>query len=228
MKERKYTYKLDNVRPAKLSKPEIIKCLKEFSRLKNHQQFTMREFDKWEQRPISAQSISAVFGNWTTALRQAGLKSTVNRKKDTVEMVEIFKDAWEHFDAIPSGKQLDEFLKNIAAPYTYRVYCHTFGNISRLVNRIIDHQKGKITDSELTSNYIAKKIREPISPKIRFEVLKRDNNQCVKCGASPKKDKNVELEIDHIIPVAKGGNNDPLNLQTLCHRCNIGKSNRND
>jgi 5-methylcytosine-specific restriction protein A len=228
MKERKYIFKLDNVKPAKLSKPEIIKCLKEFSLLNNHQQFTMREFDKWEQKPISAGSISKIFGDWTSAMRQAGLKSTVNRKKDTVEMVEIFKDAWEHFDAIPSGKQLDMYLKNIAAPYTYRVYCHTFGNIRSLGKRIIDHQEGKISDSELYSKYVAKNIREPISPKMRFEVLKRDNNQCVKCGASPKKDKNVTLEIDHIIPVAKGGKNDLLNFQTLCHRCNIGKSDRHD
>lgn len=48
--------------------------------------------------------------------------------------------------------------------------------------------------------------------------------QCVKCGASPKKNSEVTLEVDHIIPVAEGGTNDPKNLQTLCWSCNQGKT----
>lgn len=31
------------------------------------------------------------------------------------------------------------------------------------------------------------------------------------------------LEVDHIIPVAKGGDNEPLNLVTSCRDCNRGK-----
>jgi 5-methylcytosine-specific restriction endonuclease McrA len=228
MQERKYTFKLDNVNPLKSSKPEIIKSLKDFFRLKNNQPFTMREYDKWTKKPISAGSISKIFGSWSEAMKQAGLKSSKNLKKDLVEMVEIFKDAWEYYDAKPSGKQLDKYLKQISAPYTYRVYCHTFGNIGRLVERIIRHQQGKITDSELSKPYVPKNIRESISPKIRFEVLQRDGNQCVKCGASPTKDKETRLEVDHIIPVAKGGKNNMSNLQTLCQKCNLGKSDRND
>ena len=136
MKEREYKFKIDKVKPGKLSKPEIIKSLKEFSSIKKLQPFTMREFDKWEEKPISSQSIGQIFGSWTEAMREAGLKSTKNLKKDPVEMVEIFKDAWESYDAIPSGKQLDIYLKSKSAPYTTRVYCHTFGSIGRLVERV--------------------------------------------------------------------------------------------
>ncbi|HBR13994.1 MAG TPA: hypothetical protein DD723_00415 [Candidatus Omnitrophica bacterium] len=59
-----------------------------------------------------------------------------------------------------------------------------------------------------------------------WEVLKKDNYTCKKCGRSPGKDKTVELEIDHIVPVAKNGTNEVDNLQTLCHECNQGKKDR--
>ncbi|MBI3810623.1 MAG: HNH endonuclease, partial [Nitrospirae bacterium] len=64
----------------------------------------------------------------------------------------------------------------------------------------------------------------PISQKLRYAILKRDREQCVKRGASPKKNSEVTLEVDHIIPVAEGGTNDPKNLQTLCWSCNQGKT----
>lgn len=65
--------------------------------------------------------------------------------------------------------------------------------------------------------------RTPLSKKIRFEVLKRDGFKCQYCGASAP---DVLLEVDHIIPVSRGGTNDILNLITSCHACNSGKSNR--
>lgn len=62
--------------------------------------------------------------------------------------------------------------------------------------------------------------REPIPRKLRHEVFQRDGYRCRECGAS--KDE-ATLEIDHILPVAKGGTNDIDNLQTLCRECNRKK-----
>lgn len=62
--------------------------------------------------------------------------------------------------------------------------------------------------------------RKSISKKMRFEVLKRDKFTCQYCG---KQAPDVVLQIDHIVPVAKGGNNDITNLITSCWDCNIGK-----
>ena len=66
-----------------------------------------------------------------------------------------------------------------------------------------------------------------ISDKLRYQVLKRDNFKCKLCGASPAKDPSIELHIDHIVPWSKGGETTIDNLQTLCSRCNLGKSNSN-
>jgi ATP adenylyltransferase len=65
---------------------------------------------------------------------------------------------------------------------------------------------------------------EPVPESIRYEVLKRDG-RCLLCGATKDDER---LEVDHIVPRSKGGSNDMSNLQTLCGRCNRGKSNRDD
>ena len=77
-----------------------------------------------------------------------------------------------------------------------------------------------------TSNTIktVKSSSRKISDKLRYQVLKRDGFKCCACGASPAKDPSVELHIDHIIPWSKGGETTIDNLQTLCSRCNLGKS----
>lgn len=64
--------------------------------------------------------------------------------------------------------------------------------------------------------------RKSISKRLRFEVLKRDRFTCQYCGEKPPK---VPLEIDHIIPVSKGGKNEIQNLVVSCFDCNRGKSN---
>tara|TARA_R110000787_G_scaffold216199_1_gene325361 strand:+ start:80 stop:616 length:537 start_codon:yes stop_codon:yes gene_type:complete len=65
--------------------------------------------------------------------------------------------------------------------------------------------------------------RKALSKKVRFEVFKRDVFTCQYCGATPPK---VILEVDHIIPVASGGENDENNLVTSCFDCNRGKGAR--
>lgn len=65
--------------------------------------------------------------------------------------------------------------------------------------------------------------RKPIPKGVRFDVFKRDSFRCQYCGATSP---DVLLEIDHINPVAKGGDNDITNLLTACQACNSGKSDK--
>lgn len=62
--------------------------------------------------------------------------------------------------------------------------------------------------------------RKSIPKSVRFEVFKRDSFKCQYCGASAP---DVILEVDHIVPVSEGGENDMMNLITSCRDCNRGK-----
>ncbi|MBL7161817.1 MAG: HNH endonuclease [Anaerolineales bacterium] len=62
--------------------------------------------------------------------------------------------------------------------------------------------------------------RQRISERVRIEVWRRDNGQCVRCGSREK------LEYDHIIPVSKGGSNTTRNIELLCEKCNRSKGNK--
>ncbi len=65
--------------------------------------------------------------------------------------------------------------------------------------------------------------RKSTGKRLRFEIFKRDGFKCAYCGRSPP---DVLLVVDHVIPVAAGGTDDPLNLITACEPCNQGKSDK--
>jgi hypothetical protein len=65
-------------------------------------------------------------------------------------------------------------------------------------------------------------VREYISPRMRFDVLQRDGFRCRYCGRSSQGD-GVRLEVDHLVPVSRGGPTTPDNLVTACFHCNRSK-----
>ncbi|MET8702723.1 HNH endonuclease [Kitasatospora sp. NPDC004723] len=56
----------------------------------------------------------------------------------------------------------------------------------------------------------------------RARVLARDKFRCQRCGARER------LEVDHLVPVARGGSWEPSNLWTLCRPCHKTKTYRED
>ena len=60
-----------------------------------------------------------------------------------------------------------------------------------------------------------------ISKRLRYAILRRDNHACRYCGAAAP---DATLTVDHVIPVALGGTDEPSNLVTACEPCNGGKS----
>lgn len=103
--------------------------------------------------------------------------------------------------------------------------------------KVHDTRRGKFSFDDLTVLYnewqngqkyteTKKQERKIMNDDIRYNVLKRDNYTCQICGATAKD--GAKLHVDHIIPVSKGGKTVMSNLQTLCDRCNLGKSNKMD
>ena len=68
--------------------------------------------------------------------------------------------------------------------------------------------------------------RKKMTPALRSAVKKREGYRCVICGRSEAD--GVTLEIDHILPVSKGGLTEMSNLRTLCKQCNRGKGAKYD
>jgi len=64
--------------------------------------------------------------------------------------------------------------------------------------------------------------RARLPNRIRFSIMKRDRYRCRLCGR--KASGRVVLEVDHRVPVSRGGSNKETNLWTLCSICNSGKS----
>lgn len=63
------------------------------------------------------------------------------------------------------------------------------------------------------------------TPKGHFIILERDGFQCVYCGRSPLRDRAL-LAVDHVHPVAEGGDDRAINLVTCCRNCNSQKGTR--
>lgn len=65
-----------------------------------------------------------------------------------------------------------------------------------------------------------------MTKKLREFIKRRDNYTCQNYYASVAQQNLLLLEVDHIIPISKGGLSTKDNLQTLCWKCNRTKSNK--
>jgi hypothetical protein len=76
-------------------------------------------------------------------------------------------------------------------------------------------------ESEPTKQH---KTKRNVNWRLRFIVMRRDNFKCQKCGRSPATDPSIVLHVDHKIAWNNWGETVLENLETLCSKCNIGKS----
>ena len=74
------------------------------------------------------------------------------------------------------------------------------------------------------NKYNQKNQRKLMTPTLRKQIMERDNYTCQKCGKYMPDE--VGLQIDHVIPIAKGGKSIPSNLQVLCSKCNGSKKDK--
>jgi hypothetical protein len=98
-------------------------------------------------------------------------------------------------------------------------------NYENLIQNYPDMENMDLSNSNEIKNI---KIDETkfVRAGVRWQVFERDDFKCVACGKSAYD--GAILHVDHIIPKSKGGNNSIDNYQTLCHLCNIGKSNKSE
>ncbi len=146
------------------------------------------------------------------------LTNIINNSKDINEIYEIFIN---NIISKPEEKLRDNSFV-YARSYELQIgllntYLESI-NINKKINTLKEEIKYYYYSN---CNYNSSKKRIPISNELKHEIWRRDKFTCQYCG----KDINqVVLEIDHILPVSKGGTNAKSNLQTLCVKCNRKKS----
>ena len=82
----------------------------------------------------------------------------------------------------------------------------------------------KIGYACVTRKANAKAQRALMTKELKQKIYQRDNYTCQKCGYRDVTTNG--LHIDHIIPVSKGGMTVEQNLQVLCRKCNLSKSDK--
>lgn len=133
----------------------------------------------------------------------------------------------------------DDFMKHvgvelspIGVPYPTYVfeYVSAGGNSSQratvklntpTIDAIIETLSQKIRFSKSAAGQ-----RALMTSKLRNLIKTRDNHTCRYCSVSLAAEPHLLLEVDHVIPLSKGGLSTLENLQTLCWRCNRTKSNK--
>lgn len=125
-------------------------------------------------------------------------------------------------------------LSPITVPYpNYKFqYVSAGGNSGQTVNIDLD-----TPTLDALSETLVQKIRWAksaagqralMTARLRGQIKDRDHHTCqnLSCGISVAAEPNLLLEVDHIVPVSKGGLSEPGNLQTLCWRCNRTKGSK--
>lgn len=86
-----------------------------------------------------------------------------------------------------------------------------------LLYGFLEYDKQKIDEYDFG---IKKDFNISINLLKRFEILNKTNFKCQYCGRGAP---DVELQVEHIIPRAKGGTDNLSNLTVACFECNNGK-----
>lgn len=126
-------------------------------------------------------------------------------------------------------EQVGAHLSPIVVPYPqYKFQYTSAGGNSGQVTKIelntptLDALSGILVEKIRWAKSAAGQ-RALMTAKLRGQIKARDNFACQQCGVSVQAEPHLLLEVDHILPVSKGGLSVPENLQTLCWRCNRTK-----
>ena len=165
---------------------------------------------------------------WNNALEEIGIelgKFQKNSKITEEELLEEILKIWTELGRQPTTGD----IKKGSGKYPRNRYSERFGSWENTLQSFVEWVSNNevIIPSPITGNENDNRrnttIRD-INLRLRFKVMKRDNFKCCLCGKAPANDSEVELHVDHIIPWVKGGETEIKNLQTLCSKCNLGKS----
>ena len=213
-------FKFDlNAKRRRLTDADLIAALEGAAEALGEKYFTSHNYDSLPGAHPHSSTIIERFGSWRKALALIGIIGGRERCYSPDQLVTNLERAWKELGYPPGKRQIAKLGENISE----QPYNRHWGSVHAACESLAAFHDGKISRETLLAGCVDGLVRVTIPLRDRWKVLKRDNYRCTRCGACPSIDSSVELEVDHIISVAKGGGNNTENLQTLCRKCNQGK-----
>ncbi len=212
------------------SDAEIVERLKAFAQNAGVAFVSSRSFS--EATGIAEATVTNHFGSWKAFCESAGLAPRYQRSVSNQSLFENLDHVWQKLNRQPRAKEMKQPLSPISISRYQKEFQKPWHNICleflswKSGASVAEIEREAQVQSVPSIKQPTHKTRREISLSLRYEVLKRDNFRCVKCGHSPATEARVQLHIDHVVPWANGGETVFTNLQCLCSECNLGKSNR--
>ena len=168
------------------------------------------------------------FGSWFNALEKAGLEKT--RTPMNLPEEDLFQNLEEIWIKLGRQPRYAEVQKPLSKYHvgTYENHFGTWRKALEAFVAFVNNEERASSEEAIKSVEVEPttlhKTKRGINWRLRFIVMRRDNFKCKNCGRSPATDPTIILHVDHIKAWANGGETVLENLQTLCSKCNIGKS----
>lgn len=228
----RYKYKRPELKN-KLSGDRVYHCSKTVASNAEQQPFKYlcKYFDiKTDEKTL--EDFENILNNFSAA--ENGKQMLLAEKKEIIESIKtnipflIKKFSMKKLEKKLGFEEID--LSDSYFPKFVFQYVSPAGNSSFSTEIRLD-----VDNMERFIKYLAEKIkfkktiegqRRLMTQKLRQEIKERDHYTCKACGVSIIDEPHLLLEIDHIIPISKGGLTEESNLQTLCWKCNRQKSNK--
>jgi len=211
-----------NAKRTRLSDGDLIAALQSVAEALGEGYFSSTKYNALPGKRPHSDTIIERFGSWKKALLLIGISGARERRYAPDRLIANLERVWKELKFPPGKRQIATLGEKISeGPYKRH-----WGSLHKACIALAAFHDEKMSREQLLAGSSDGPARTTIPLKARWAVLKRDNYRCVKDGASPSNDRSVKLEVDHIIPVARGGTNDISNLQTLCRMCNQGKKDR--
>ena len=159
-------------------------------------------------------------------------KQSASNKLETMKMYRKHREQ-QYMEAMQKGSVYKFVFVRMQTRYQQQNYVRTSYQVKQVVQvyacdyKYLSDRCEQLRDIgfECTlKQYHSQNQRKLMTRQLRREVMIRDRYTCQECGKYMPDE--VGLQIDHIIPVSKGGKTVMSNLQVLCSKCNGRKSDR--
>lgn len=206
---------------------ELIADLKNTAVKLNQDFVTRKQQDDFGK--FDSSNMADRLGGWAKAHERAGLNLARHQKSIRMSDDELFQNlenVWIKLGHQPTQEDMFPPLSKYCAG-AYKKHFGTWMKGLEIFVASINKEEVSSSESSIKNLPVEPltkhKTKREINYRLRFLVMKRDHGKCKICGKTDSDDN--PLEVDHIKAWANGGETVIENLQILCSKCNLGKSN---